>query len=488
MSNVGSNESKAVQWYDRIAIRLSFSIVLVILVTAVTIASLILHDEKNTLEHDLRIRARQLGEIMAGQAVEPLLYEENFTLYTLIQSYLNIPDSILLYGSIYNKHGTVLISEKKASFNGEIAALPNPPPKTPVFQFDIEEWLAEKPADLLLPIIAHKTDVIGYLRLGVSVHPLVDTLKLARHKVWVATIAISFFGILAGLWVARILIRPVLLINTAARRMGEGDLEQEIQTTGVGEIRQLAMTFNRMSGLLKEQIATIKAAQENLVRTEKLYALGEFSAGLAHEIKNPLTSIKMLMQRASEEEEPLCDEDIDVIIQELDRIDGTVSRFLQGVRPSELTFKVMDINRIISDVVAITRTKIEKSGVRLETELSPELLPLQLDSASIKQIFLNGILNALQAMPGGGILTITTGIRENELHCVLSDTGCGIATENLKNIFDPFFTTKEEGTGMGLTVAWNIAHQHGGHLDIVSQLNQGTSLILVLPYDKTPHC
>ncbi len=485
---MGSNATMAVRWYDRIALRLSLSIVLVILVTAVTIASLILHDEKNTLEHDLRIRARQLSEIMAGQAIEPLLYEENFTLYTLIHSYLNIPDSILIYGSIYNTHGTVLISQKKASFNGEIAALPNPPPRTPSFQFNIEQWSAEKSADFLLPIIAHKTDVIGYLRLGFSVQPLIDTLTLARHKVWIATVVISFFGILAALLIARTLIHPVLTINSAALRMGEGDLGQEIQVTGVGEIRQLAMTFNRMSDRLNKLIATIKAAQENLVRTEKLYALGEFSTGLAHEIKNPLTSIKMLMQRALEEKEPLCKEDIEVIVEELDRIDLTVSRFLQGARPSELILKTMDINRIILDVVAITRTRIEKSGIRLETNLAPDIPPIQLDSASIKQIFLNGILNALQAMPDGGVLTIATGMRDNELHCMLTDTGCGIATEDLKNIFDPFFTTKEEGTGMGLTVAWNIARQHGGRLDIDSHVNQGTSLILVLPYDKTAHC
>jgi signal transduction histidine kinase len=476
-----------VRWHDRIALRLSLSIVLVIILTAGTIASLILRDEKITLERDLRIRARQLGEIMAGQTIEPLLYEEKFTLYTLIQSYLNIPDSILVYGSIYNKRGTLLLSGQKASFNGEIKTLTAPPPKTPLFNLNLGEQSVGKPVDFLMPIVAHKTEVVGYLRLGVSVQPLVDTLTSAQHKVWLATAAISFFGILAALWLARILIHPVLLINSAARRMGEGDLGQEIPVTGVGEIRQLGMTFNRMSNRLNKLVATIKAAQENLVRTEKLYALGEFSTGLAHEIKNPLTSIKMLMQRTIEEEEPLCKEDIEVIVEELDRIDLTVSRFLQGAKPSPLALKAKDINTLISDVVAITRTKIEKSGIRLEMDLTPDLPSMQLDSASIKQIFLNGILNALQAMPDGGVLTIATGMRDNELHCVISDTGCGITQEHLKNIFDPFFTTKEEGTGMGLTVAWNIARQHGGHLEIDSHVNQGTSLILVLPYDKTAH-
>jgi len=476
-----------VRWHDRIALRLSLSIVLVIMLTAGTIASLILRDEKITLEHDLRIRARQLGEIMAGQTIEPLLYEEKFTLYTLIQSYLNIPDSILVYGSIHNKRGTLLLSGKKATFKGEITSLPAPLPKTPLFNLNLGEQSVGKPVDFLMPIVAHKTEVVGYLRLGVSVQPLVDTLTSARHKVWLATAAISFFGILAALWLARILIHPVLLINSAARRMGEGDLGQEIPVTGVGEIRQLGMTFNRMSNRLNKLVATIKAAQENLVRTEKLYALGEFSTGLAHEIKNPLTSIKMLMQRTIEEEEPLCKEDIEVIVEELDRIDLTVSRFLQGAKPSPLALKAKDINMLISDVVAITRTKIEKSGIRLEMDLTSDLPPLQLDSASVKQILLNGILNALQAMPDGGVLTIATSMRDNELHCVISDTGCGITQEHLKNIFDPFFTTKEEGTGMGLTVAWNIARQHGGRLEIDSHANQGTALTLVLPYDKTAH-
>ena len=477
-----------VRWYDRLALRLSLSIVVVILVTAITVASLILRDEKDTLERDLRVRTRQLGEIMASQIIEPMLYEENFTLYTLLQSYLDANGSILSYGNIYNEHGTLLLSGKNPSFTGEITALPRQLPKTPVFLINIKERLAEKSADFLMPIAPPKIGAIGYLRLGVSVHSLAVTLKTARRKVWFATAVIALLGIFIALWFARSLIRPVLLINSAARRIGEGDLEQGIQVTGVGEIRELAMTFNSMSGRLKDLVATIKAAQENLVRTEKLYALGEFSAGLAHEIKNPLTSIKMLMQRAGEQEESLDGKDLDVIIEELDRIDRIVSRFLQGSKPSERVCITTNINQLITDVIAITRTKIEKSGVRLETELACDLPPLKLDSASIKQIFLNGILNALQAMPKGGVLTISTRISQNELHCAVSDTGCGITPKNLKYIFDPFFTTKEEGTGMGLAVAWNIARQHDGRLNIVSSINQGTSLILVLPYDKTAHC
>jgi signal transduction histidine kinase len=462
----------------------------VILITAFTVATLILRDEKNTMERDLRVRTRQLGEIMVRQVIEPMLYEEKFALHTLLKSYLDAPDSILIYASIYDKDGKLLLTGRQALFPGNIPAMPHALTSEPVFLSDIAESLrAVKPADFLMPISTARIGAIGYLRLGISVHPLAETLQNAHKKVLIASSIITFLGILISLWFARVLIRPVLLLNNAARRLGdEGDLNTEIPVTGVGEIRELSQTFNRMSRRLNDLIAKLKKAQDNLVRTEKLYALGEFSAGLAHEIKNPLTSIKMLMQRVNEEDEPLNGRDMEVIIGELDRIDLTVSRFLQGARPADLNRDSVDINRLLGDVIAITRRKIEKSAIQLQINLQPNLSPLELDSSSIKQIFMNGILNAIQAMPQGGSLAISTKISGSELHCLIGDNGCGISPENLKYIFDPFFTTKEEGTGMGLAVAWNIARQHGGRLDIDSCLQHGTTLTLALPYDHTAHC
>jgi len=481
----------AVPWYDRVALRLSLSIVVVIIITALTVASLILRDERNIMVHDLRVRTRMLGEIMARQMIEPMLYEESFALHSLLKSYLDAKDSILVYGIIYDKDGKLLLAGRQSSHSVRIPVLPSSLAAKPVFLRNIKEQpgAIAGPADFFMPISTPRIGIIGYLRLGVSVRPLADTLKTTHHKVWIATSIIAFWGILISLWFARILIRPILLLNNAAWRLGEeGGLETKITVTGVGEIRELALTFNRMALRLNELIAKLKKARANLIRTEKLYALGEFSAGLAHEIKNPLTSIKMLMQRVGEEEDPLDDRDLEVIIEELDRIDSTVSRFLQGAGPADLTRSPTDINRLLTDVVAITRRKIEKAGIRLDCGFNQELAPLALDGASIKQIVMNGILNAIQAMPTGGTLTINTIISGAELHCLITDNGCGISPENLKYIFDPFFTTKKEGTGMGLAVAWNIARQHGGRLDIESRLNQGTTLILVLPYDQITHC
>ena len=475
-------------WHNRIAVRLSVSIAAVIVVTALSVATLILRDEKRILQKDLRIRALQLGEIMPRQLIEPLLYEEDYALYSLIQSYLESKESFLVYGEIYNDKGERILAREREPIAREPVTSFDLALKQPIFLRDFTAADKEHPLDLLIPITSKQLGVAGYLRLGISVQPLYKTLQTSQQKVWAVTGVIVIIGILAALWMARQLISPILLLNRAAHRVGEGDFGMAIPDKGVGEIGELATTFNTMSHQLKEQVNAIRSAQENLVRTEKLYALGEFSTGLAHEIKNPLTSIKMLIQRAGEQGEALEGEDLEVIIEELDRIDYTVSRFLRSARQSEMAFTETDINALVENVLAITGPKIEKSGVHIKKILEENLLPLQVDGSSIKQILMNGILNALQAMPSGGKLSILTSRIDNELHCTISDTGDGISEKNLKHIFDPFFTTKEDGTGMGLAVAWNIAQQHGGRLDIVSRERVGTSLILILPYDKPAHC
>ena len=475
-------------WYDRIAVRLSVSIVAVIVVTALAVATLILRDEKRILQEDLRIRALQLGEIIPRQLIEPLLYDEYFTLYSLMQSYLESKESFLVYGEIYNDQGERILSREREPIARTAITSFDQARKYPVFLQDFDETEKGQPLDLLIPITSQQLGVAGYLRLGVSVQSLFHTLHTSRQKVWIVTSIIVVIGVLAALWMARKLIYPVLLLNQAAYRVGEGEFGTAISAKGVGEIGELATTFNTMSRQLEESVTAIKLAQENLVRTEKLYALGEFSTGLAHEIKNPLTSIKMLIQRAEEQGEALQGEDLGVIVEELDRIDHTVSRFLRSARQSEMAYVPTDINNLVEDVLAITGPKIEKSGIEIEKQLSNDLGPQLLDGASIKQILMNGILNALQAMPNGGKLIIKTFLDKNGLQCTITDTGDGISAKNLKYIFDPFFTTKEDGTGMGLAVAWNIAQKHGGRLDIVSHERGGTSLILTLPYDNTAHC
>ncbi|HFQ89577.1 MAG TPA: sensor histidine kinase [Desulfobulbus sp.] len=477
----------AVRLHQRIAVRLSLAIVIVVLVTAAAVATSILRDERHIFQQNLRVRALQLGEIISRQVIEPLLYEEVYTLHELITSYLSSRDALLVYGQIYNEKGEQILSRARpGSHPGTLPRSRLHGARKSFFLRDVIHSSGEEPVDLVVPVVSNRIGVVGYLRLGFTVASLQATLARSRNKVWAVTAVIAFLGSLAGLWMARSLIRPVLLLNQAAQKVGRGELGMDIETGGIGEIRELGRTFNTMSMKLRKLVDEITAAQENLIRTEKLYALGEFSTGLAHEIKNPLTSIKMLIQRSEQEGEPLEGEDLKVIRSEIDRIDDTVSRFLRSARQNQIQRVRTDINHIVEDVAAITRPKIEASNVVLDLDLDREIEPAEIDPAGIRQILLNGILNALQAMPDGGRLTLRTYCNHGEINCAIIDTGTGINDTDLNRVFDPFFTSKEEGTGMGLAVAWNIAQQHDGRLEIDSRPGHGTTLILVLPHDGTP--
>ncbi len=476
-----------VKFHERIALRFSLSIVVTVLITAVAVASLILRDEQQILQDDLRARAIQLGEILSNQIIEPLLYQEDYKLHELFSSYLSAGDTLLVYGEVYNDKGEKIFVKGREEIHIKSLDPVHLTTDRLIILRDVSESGNELPLDILMPIISKKIGTIGFLRLGFSVSYLNKTILASQQNVWLATILVAVFGTFAGLWMARSLLRPVLLLNQAAHEVGKGNLGVLVPERGVGEIRELGLTFNIMSLRIKQLVDEITAAQESLVRTEKLYALGEFSTGLAHEIKNPLTSIQMLIQRASEQEEAVEGEDLKVIIDEISRIDATVSQFLHLARQTHLQTGKADFNNIVEDVLAITRLKIEKSGITIYKNLDENLSPIEVDTAGIKQILLNGILNALQSMQPGGKLTITTSGDANQLQCAINDTGRGITDENLKYIFDPFFTTKEDGTGMGLSVAWNIAQKHKGHLDIRSEVAVGTTLILTLPYDN-PSC
>ncbi len=276
---------------------------------------------------------------------------------------------------------------------------------------------------------------------------------------------------------ARRILRPVLVLNKGVKRVGDGELGVEIPVVGEGEIKELALSFNKMSRKLKELIDAIKAAQENLVRTEKLYAIGEFSAGVAHEIKNPLTSIKMLMHKQS-----LSSKDLAIIKGEINSIDHIIKEFLAFTRPEKTKKTDVNINNVLEEVIALTRPKMEQSAIHLNDRFSSTLPTIKGNNDALKQVFLNIVLNAIQAMDDeGGILSIETSAHNGNLSTIIKDTGVGIPEKNLKKIFDPFFTTKEEGTGMGLALAYNIITDHSGRIDINSTLGIGTIVKVMLP-------
>ena len=256
--------------------------------------------------------------------------------------------------------------------------------------------------------------------------------------------------------------------------LGLDEDERELLSVLAG---QAALAFENAS-LIREQRARLK----RLYRAERLATAGELAAGASHEIRNPLTSIRSAIQhlRGDYEDGSARAALIDDILAEVDRINGIVEALLSFARPTEVQFQAVDLAELVRHTVTLVEAAARAGGVTLQVGV-PESLPLAADSNLLKQVILNVMMNALQAMPDGGTLTVSAKRAGRIVEISVSDTGGGIAPEDLERIFDPFYTTKADGTGLGLSVCYRIVQRHGGEMEVESELGVGTTLIIRLP-------
>ncbi|MBE4906866.1 PAS domain S-box protein [Bacillus luteolus] len=221
-------------------------------------------------------------------------------------------------------------------------------------------------------------------------------------------------------------------------------------------------------------------AKELMVKSEKLSMAGQLAAGIAHEIRNPLTAIKgflNLMQNGFNMEK----EYLDVMDSELVRIEFILNELLLLAKPTKHSFENKDINSVVLHVVKLLETEANLKNILFKTELHNDEIYINCDENQLKQIFINFIKNGIEAMPTGGLMTINTYLEKNHVVIDIKDEGCGIPKEKLINIGQPFFTTKEKGTGLGLAVSFSIIENHKGEIDIDSEEGKGTSIYVKFP-------
>ena len=250
--------------------------------------------------------------------------------------------------------------------------------------------------------------------------------------------------------------------------------------------------FFRGNYRLKNEIREL--ANENsklyhgLLQADKLAALGTLAAGMAHEIKNPLAAIKGLTQILPENcaDPQFMQKYHEIVPRQLDRINKIVNDLLDYGQPNKLALSKVNLGDLLKDVLSLVENQCHKSGIEIINELEP-LPPLVADQAKLHQLFLNLVLNAIQAMPQGGALTLScANSSEKEICLILADTGQGIPAEKLQKIFDPFYTTKETGVGLGLAVVQRIIKEHGGFIEVASQPGKGTKFKICLPIKPGP--
>jgi two-component system sensor histidine kinase AtoS len=233
-----------------------------------------------------------------------------------------------------------------------------------------------------------------------------------------------------------------------------------------------------------------KRAEEAMQKTERIRVAGELATGLAHEIKNPLAGIKVSMQALSEENS-LSDEDRDVlnrVIGEINRIEFLMKGLLNFARPPKPQLASTDVNAVLDTVASLvlkerSRSREGARAIQLKRELDEKLPEIMADPMQLQQIFMNLMLNAIDAMPEGGTVTMRTVFERqtNSLRIELSDTGRGIDSATMAKIFDPFFTTKAKGTGLGLSITKRLVEEHGGSITLVNNRDGGVTCSITLP-------
>ena len=245
----------------------------------------------------------------------------------------------------------------------------------------------------------------------------------------------------------------------------------------------VAMENARLYADLRDYVRRVEDSQEALLRAEKMAAAGRLTASIAHEVNNPLQSVQNCLHLAGREDVPpeKRKEYFDLAKNELDRLMKTMQRMLDFYRPGAVKVEQVDVLELLSHVLSLTSQQLSQRHIEIKSNLPESLPTIYAVSSQIQQIFFNLILNSFDAMPAGGDLKISAQTVDHGIEIIFQDSGPGIPEDRRNNIFEPFFSTKDGGTGLGLTVSYNIVTAHGGTLDLLDEREPGACFRLFLP-------
>lgn len=295
-------------------------------------------------------------------------------------------------------------------------------------------------------------------------------------------------NLLLLLLIVRTVSRPIQRLTLAAVKVSSGEYGTQVEEESNDEIGLLAESFNTMSRKMADDIEQLRKLNEQLVRTEKLAAMGTLSAGVAHEINNPLASISSLIQILQAQKTDVeTTETLRLISTQISRITQVTKDMLDFARARPAAKSLVDVNESLEAGLRLASFDNDFKRLSLEKNYDESLPKILADSDQLQQVFLNLLLNAKDAMQNGGKLELKTDFlpEDEEISIKIADNGIGITPENLAQIFDPFFTTKNKGTGLGLAVCYGIITAHGGRIEAANLETGGTCFTIFLPIQQT---
>ena len=331
--------------------------------------------------------------------------------------------------------------------------------------------------------------VVGVLNLDLSLGQMEDQLLETTQFFGLTMLAVVL--LLTGgvsLIFHRFVRQPLKTISARMAEVEEGDLTVRLKPQSSSEVSSLVVSFNSMVDRLREANAELQQCHyQQMERVDRLASVGEMSAGIAHEIKNPLAAISgaiSVLYEDFDEGDPRR-EVVNKVLEQIARLDKAATDLLFFGRPGKPSFEFVDTNDLLNKTMFFVSQHPEAKNVHQNKEFTRNLPPVWVDAKQLQQVFFNIIINAIQAMKDGGTLLMQTDLIEDRekqvVRVMIGDSGPGIKAEVLEKIFTPFFTTKTQGTGLGLAICRQLIEQQGGTIDIKSRVGEGTRVLINLP-------
>ncbi len=446
--------------------------------------------KKTILERDIDVNAKFI-ELQAKQHLTP----EDFTAKdfaskdkTYKKFFYEISTDEIVRFKVWSTDKTIVYSDQKDevgktfSDDDELNDALGGEVQSEISDLEKSENISEKDfkqlIEIYVPIKSDSGKVIGVIETYASMDLVNTYIGNANQSILLITLTgislVSLTIFLAFNTFRNNLINPILGIRIQTKKIQEGDFDIKSESRGYDEVKKLGNEVAVMASKLKEQQVTI-------VKTERLSAIGELAARLAHDLRNPLSVIKnsLLLIRHKYGSSPDSMKDFDRIDRSVFRMSHQIENVMDFVTTHELQLETKSLNEIIKNAV-------EKSNIpdSIKIVLPTKDIILDCDPSKLEIVFDNILVNAKQAMDNSGTIDIQTSQDKNLVKIEIQDSGSGIPKEILPNIFEPLFTTKQEGTGLGLPSCRNIIEQHSGRISVKTELGQGTIFIITLPIMK----
>lgn len=335
-----------------------------------------------------------------------------------------------------------------------------------------------------IPLTGQDDQLLGILLVGNSRRPYVEL----RQRIRSAALLVGGGGILLAIllsgWAAARVTRPVEQLAAAAREVAAGNWNTQVEVNSSDEFGELAESFNRMTRELLDQ-------KERLVQTERVAAWRELARRLAHELKNPLFPLQLTVenlirarQQTPEQFEEVLRESSSTLLAEISNLKTIISRFSEFSKMPQPQFQRVQLNEVVANVARLFQAQLcapDRAAIDCQLQLAEPMEPVAADPELLHRAISNLVLNAMDAMPSGGVLKLRTYQQEDRAYVEVSDTGAGLTSEECERLFTPYYTSKEHGTGLGLAIVQSVVSDHGGRISVQSQAGHGTTFVIELP-------